>query len=167
MRKPAALTARVCVPDRMVMNALSSAVFGLPSSFQLNTWRSMRVTVSRQAFFASGSLCGPHTAVSASRSTVVGGYETMVLTSSALCRMLALVSALVVDPLAGTSSATFCAVGVLPSNPLGSIGAHPARASIPETLQNTDNRDNRCIGLSPWDEWFRPAVPIDTARAES
>src|SRR5688572_24556730 len=81
--------------------------------------------------------------------------------------MLALVSALVVDPLAGTSSATFCAVGVLPSNPLGSIGAHPARASIPETLQNTDNRDNRCIGLSPWDEWFRPAVPIDTARAES
>ena len=82
MRKPRASTARVCVPDRMVTNVLSSAAFGLPSSFQLNTWRSMRVTVSRQAFFASGSLCGPHTAVSVAASLVVGGYDTMVFTSS-------------------------------------------------------------------------------------
>ena len=73
MRMPWASTARVCVPERIVTNALSSAAFGLPSSFQLNTCGAMRVTVSRQAFFASGSLCGPHTAVSVAVDPLVGG----------------------------------------------------------------------------------------------
>jgi len=50
----AASTERVCVPDSTVTNALSSAVFGLPSSFQSKTCSATRVTVSRQAFPFSG-----------------------------------------------------------------------------------------------------------------
>jgi len=62
----------VCFPDSTVTKALSAAVLGLPSRFQLNTSGWTRVTTSRQALALSGSLYGPHVAVSPS--TVVGGY---------------------------------------------------------------------------------------------
>ena len=189
-----ASTARVCVPDRIVTNALSSAAFGLPSSAQLNTCLSTRVTVRRQAFLSSGSLCGPHTAVSPC--TLVGGYvddrmdqgqhgrrravdqvadrHRHLVPVGLFAEQRALPHTGVGErasgggaPPPGICRATVSLVGVLPSNAPSSPAPHPRpEAATPTSARTNENLSMSAPFLDQGVRRFAPPAQTDTAARE-